>query len=65
VALASPSRERQVRRFLNWLARDDQIDWWRAIVDSCSIRAVYGGEQSGPNPTDWAKRGSKPDDEIV
>jgi transposase len=44
---------------LDWLARDDQIDWSPAIVDSCSIRAVYGGDQTGPNPTDRAKRGSK------
>ena len=44
---------------LDWLARDDQIDWSRAVVDSCSIRAVYGGDQTGPNPTDRAKRGSK------
>jgi hypothetical protein len=44
---------------LDWLARDDQIDWSRAIVDSCSIRAVYAGNQSGPNPTDRGKRGSK------
>jgi transposase len=28
-------------------------------VDSCSIRAVHGGDQTGPNPTDRAKRGSK------
>jgi len=44
---------------LDWLARDDQIDWSRAVVDSCSISAVYGGDQTGPNPTDWAKRGSQ------
>jgi transposase len=44
---------------LDWLARDDQIDWSRAVVDSCSIRAVYGGDQTGPNPTDRAKRGSR------
>jgi transposase len=44
---------------LEWLARDDQIDWSRAVVDSCCIRAVYGGDQTGPNPTDRAKRGSK------
>jgi transposase len=44
---------------LDWLARGDQIDWSRAVVDSCSIRAVYGGDQTGPNPTDRAKRGSK------
>ena len=41
------------------LARSDQIDWSRAVVDSCSIRAVYGGDQTGPNPTDRAKCGSK------
>jgi transposase len=44
---------------LNWLARYDQIDWPRAVVDSCSVRAVCGGSQTGPNPTDRAKRGSK------
>jgi hypothetical protein len=46
------------RSFL-WLARQDQIDWSRAVVDSCSVRAVYGGALTGPNPTDRAKRGSK------
>jgi transposase len=44
---------------LDWLARSDQLDWSRAVVDSCSIRAVFGGDQTGPNPTDRAKRGSK------
>jgi transposase len=44
---------------LSWLARDGNIDWSRAIVDSCSVRAVCGGMQTGPNPTDRAKRGSK------
>ena len=44
---------------LDWLARSDQIDWSRAAVDSCSVRAVCGGDQTGPNPTDRAKRGSK------
>jgi transposase len=44
---------------LDWLACSDQIDWSRAVVDSCSIRAVYGGDQIDPNPTDRAKRGSK------
>jgi len=33
---------------LDWLARDDQIEWSRAVVDSCCIRAVYGGDQTGP-----------------
>jgi transposase len=44
---------------LNRLAREGDIDWSRAIVDSCSVRAVDGGTQTGPNPTDRAKRGSK------
>jgi len=44
---------------LDWLARHDQIDWSRVVVDNCSVRAVYGGDQTGPNPTDRAKRGSK------
>ena len=44
---------------LDWLARQEQIDWSRAVVDSCSVRAVYAGDQTGPNPTDRAKRGSK------
>jgi len=44
---------------LDWLARGQQIDWSLAVVDSCSIRAVYGGDQTGPNPTHRAKRGSK------
>jgi transposase len=30
-----------------------------AVVDSCSVRAVHAGEQTGPNPTDRARRGSK------
>ena len=37
---------------LDWLARKDRIDWSRAVVDSCSIRAVYGGDQ-----TVWAGGG--------
>jgi transposase len=44
---------------LDWLCRFGQIDWSRAVVDSCSVRAVFGGPQTGPNPTDRAKLGSK------
>jgi transposase len=29
------------------------------ILDSCSVRAKRGGELTGPNPTDRAKRGTK------
>jgi transposase len=28
---------------LDWLSRCRQIDWSRTIVDSCSVRAVFGG----------------------
>lgn len=37
----------------------DEIDWSRAAVDSSTIRAVGGGEETGPNPTDRRKLGSK------
>jgi len=39
---------------VDWLARNDQIDWSRAVVDSCSVRTNFGGSQTGPNPTDRA-----------
>ena len=31
---------------LDWLSRYSRIDWSRAVVDSCSVRSVFGG--SGP-----------------
>jgi len=37
----------------------DKIDWSRAAVDSSSVRAIGGGEKTGPNPTDRRKLGSK------
>src|SRR5262249_14830865 len=43
---------------LDWLARHGDIDWSRAVVDSCSVRAVCGGTQIGPNPTARPKRGT-------
>jgi transposase len=30
---------------LNWLSRENQIDWSRAIIDSSSVRAVFGGSK--------------------
>jgi len=30
---------------LHWLSRYSKIDWSRAVVDSCSIRAVFGGRR--------------------
>src|ERR671927_1851238 len=32
---------------------------WDVVLDSCSVRAKRGGELTGPNPTDRAKRGTK------
>ena len=43
---------------LDWLARHDQVDWSRAVVDSCSVRAVCGGNETGPNPTDRQSEGA-------
>ena len=37
----------------------DQIDRSRASVDSRSLRAVGGGEETGPSPVDRRKKGSK------
>jgi transposase len=44
---------------LNWLGDEAVIDWSRSSVDSLSVRAKRGGEQTGPNPTDRGKPGSK------
>src|ERR1051326_8977140 len=33
---------------LDWLARYGRIDWSRAVVDSSSIRAVFGGCRRDP-----------------
>jgi len=41
------------------LQRAHQIDWYRALVDSASLRAPGGGKKTGPNPTDRRKLGSK------
>ena len=43
---------------LNELRRRGQLDLSRAVVDSSSLRALRGGE-TGPNPTDRRKAGSK------
>ncbi len=34
----------------------DQIDWSRAVVDSASVRAVYGGKKQAPIPRTKPKR---------
>lgn len=37
----------------------DKLDWRRAAVDSSKVRALNGGDKTGPNPTDRGRKGSK------
>lgn len=37
----------------------DRIDWDRAVIDASFAKAPGGGEDTGPNPTDRGKSGSK------
>ena len=37
----------------------DKIDWSRAVIDSAFVRALGGGERTGPSPVDRRKKGSK------
>src|SRR5213082_3958942 len=37
----------------------DAIDWSRALIDASFCKAPEGGEDTGPNPTDRGKSGSK------
>jgi transposase len=37
----------------------DQIDWSRGAADSTKARALGGGDDTGPNPTDRSKLGTK------
>jgi transposase len=47
------------RTLLNWLGDLGAIDWTRASLDSTSVRAKRGGEDTGPSPVDRGKMGSK------
>ena len=51
--------DRLVALLLDELRDADKIDFSRAAVDSGTVRAVGGGEKTGPNPTDRRKPGSK------
>ena len=51
--------ERLHATLLNWLGDEGAIDWSRASIDSISVRAKRGGTDTGPNPVDRGKRGSK------
>ena len=37
----------------------DKIDWSRAAVDATTIRALRGGDKTGPTPTDRGRGGTK------
>lgn len=37
----------------------DKIDWSRALIDASFAKAPEGGEDTGPNPTDRRKSGTK------
>lgn len=37
----------------------DHIDWERALIDASFAKAPEGGQDTGPNPTDRGKSGSK------
>jgi transposase len=44
---------------LGHLRRANRLDFSRVSVDAASVRAKGGGTQTGPNPTDRGKKGSK------
>jgi len=44
---------------LSELNGSDQIDWERALIDASFAKAPEGGEETGPNPTDRSKSGTK------
>ena len=33
---------------LNWLSLYNRIDWSRTVVDTCSVRAIFGGRRRVP-----------------
>lgn len=47
------------RHLLRSLADAKKLNIDRVIIDSASVRAVFGGEHTGPNPTDRRKNGCK------
>ena len=47
------------KAILDQLGLADQIDWSKSVVDSSSVRALFGRRKLAPNPTDRRKTGSK------
>jgi transposase len=56
---ADGSWDRIHHLLLDKLREADKIDWSRALIDSSSVRAAYGGAGTGPSPVDRAKPGCK------
>jgi transposase len=50
---------RLLETLLAELRRRGRLDQRWTVVDSGSVRAMRGGEKTGPNPTDRRKRGAK------
>jgi len=44
------------RLLLRYLRQADKIDWSRAVIDSASVRAVFGGTRPAPTRRIGAKR---------
>ena len=44
------------QRILNALGREGRVDLSRAVIDSASVRAVFGGTTPAPTPRIGAKR---------
>lgn len=51
--------EKGHRHLLALLGDAGLLNFERAVLDSCSVRALHGGRHTGPNPTDRAKNGCK------
>ena len=51
--------ERLHALLLGRLRKADALNWKRAAIDSSSVRALGGGEQTGPSPVDRRKKGTK------
>lgn len=51
--------EKIMQRMLRFYARKRRIKWKWQSIDSKSVPSPLGGEETGPNPTDRAKRGAK------
>ncbi|WTX01140.1 IS5 family transposase (plasmid) [Streptomycetaceae bacterium NBC_01309] len=47
------------RLVLDELGARGELDWSRCAIDSVNVRAMKGGNLTGPNPVDRGKKGSK------